>query len=60
LVISAVVAAVPLFFETLRFLRPQQDEQGNTSYFSWVLAIFLIPTDALGGYVFARMAANQG
>ncbi|KAH8201446.1 hypothetical protein TruAng_004370 [Truncatella angustata] len=36
------------------------DQEGKPEYFRWVFAIFLIGTDALGGYVFARMASNQG
>ncbi|KAF7523780.1 hypothetical protein G7054_g11647 [Neopestalotiopsis clavispora] len=60
LVIAAVVAAVPLIFEMIRNIQPVQDQDGKTEYYRWVYAIFLIPADALGGYVFARVAANQG
>ncbi|KZL70674.1 hypothetical protein CT0861_05923 [Colletotrichum tofieldiae] len=59
-VVAAVVAAVPLFFEAVRDIRPKPDNEGDVNYYRWVYAIFLIATDALGGYVFARMAANQG
>ncbi|KAK2050756.1 hypothetical protein LZ31DRAFT_4973 [Colletotrichum somersetense] len=60
LVVAAVVAAVPLFFEGVRDIKPKPDGDGNVDYFRWMYAIFLVATDALGGYVFARMAANQG
>ncbi|KAK4160246.1 hypothetical protein QBC43DRAFT_245785 [Cladorrhinum sp. PSN259] len=60
LVIAGVVAAVPLFFETIRDIQPKPDDQGETNYFRWVFAIMLIASDPLGGYVFARMASNQG
>ncbi|KAK1599103.1 uncharacterized protein LY79DRAFT_536974 [Colletotrichum navitas] len=60
LVVAAVVAAVPLFFEAVRDIKPKPDGDGGVDYFRWVNAIFLVATDALGGYVFARMAANQG
>lgn len=60
LIIAAVVAAVPLVFEMIRNIHPVQDQEGKTEYFRWVYAILLIAADALGGYVFARMAENQG
>ncbi|KAK1826553.1 hypothetical protein QBC39DRAFT_364127 [Podospora conica] len=60
LLIAAVVAAIPLFFDTIRDIEPKPDDEGKTNYLRWGYAVFLIPTDALGGYVFARMAANQG
>ncbi|GKT46641.1 uncharacterized protein ColSpa_06822 [Colletotrichum spaethianum] len=60
LVVAAVVAAVPLFFEAVRDIKPKPDEEGEVNYFRWAWAVFLIATDALGGYVFARMASNQG
>ncbi|KAK2735693.1 hypothetical protein CKAH01_18946 [Colletotrichum kahawae] len=60
LVISAVVAAFPLVFETIRDLWPKPDEEGKVDYFRWKWSIFLVGSNALGGYVFARMAANQG
>ncbi|KAH6645153.1 hypothetical protein BKA67DRAFT_542130 [Truncatella angustata] len=60
LVIAAVVAAVPFIFEMVRNIQPVLDQEGKPEYFRWVFAIFLIGTDALGGYVFARMASNQG
>ncbi|KAH8723113.1 hypothetical protein GQ44DRAFT_828519 [Phaeosphaeriaceae sp. PMI808] len=61
LLIAAVVAAVPFLFEAARTLEPkpstgQDDDEGPHPY----LAIFLIASDPLGGYVFARMASNQG
>ncbi|KAF9869761.1 hypothetical protein CkaCkLH20_12804 [Colletotrichum karsti] len=59
-VVAAVVAAVPLFFETVRDIKPKPDADGEVDYFRWLWAIFLIPFNALGGYVFARMATNQG
>ena len=59
LIVAAVVAAVPLIFEMVRNIQPVQDQEGKTEYYRWVYAIFLIAADALGGYVFARMAANQ-
>ncbi|KAI0175438.1 hypothetical protein BJ166DRAFT_174748 [Pestalotiopsis sp. NC0098] len=60
LIVAAVVAAVPLVPEMIRNIQPVQDQEGKTEYFRWVYAIFLIAADALGGYVFARMAENQG
>lgn len=60
LLIAAVVASIPLVFDTIRDIEPKPDDEGKTDYFRWAWAVFLIPTDALGGYVFARMAANQG
>ncbi|KAK6083013.1 hypothetical protein SCUP515_02247 [Seiridium cupressi] len=60
LVIAAVVAAVPLIPEMVRNIQPIPDQDGNSQYYRWVYAIFLIASDALGGYVFARMALNQG
>lgn len=60
LLIAAVVAAVPFLFEAIRTLEPnplaEDDDEGPHPY----LAIFLIASDPLGGYVFARMASNQG
>ncbi|KAA8621951.1 hypothetical protein PtrV1_06452 [Pyrenophora tritici-repentis] len=60
LLIAAVVAAVPFLFEAIRTLEPnpsaEDDNEGPHPY----LAIFLIASDPLGGYVFARMASNQG
>lgn len=58
--VAAVIAAVPLFFEAIRDIRPKPDHEGYIQYFRWGYAVSLIATDALGGYVFARMAANQG
>lgn len=58
--VAAVVAGVPLFFEMIRAIQPPQDDDGKPVYFRWVWGVFLTPMDALGGYVFARMAANQG
>ncbi|KAK1749334.1 hypothetical protein QBC47DRAFT_395951 [Echria macrotheca] len=60
LVIAALVAAIPLFPETIRDIRPKPDDQGRTNYFRWVWAILLIMSDAVGGYVFARTASGQG
>ncbi|KAL0932872.1 uncharacterized protein CTRU02_211835 [Colletotrichum truncatum] len=60
LVIAGVVAAFPLFFESIRDIKPKPDDDGRINYYRWVYAVFLIGTDALGGYVFARMASNQG
>ncbi|KAG9229071.1 hypothetical protein BJ875DRAFT_211608 [Amylocarpus encephaloides] len=61
LLIAAVVAAIPLIFESVRDLEPKPDQEGNTDYISRpVLSIFLLVSNPLGGYVFARMAANQG
>ncbi|KAJ6280840.1 hypothetical protein J3E71DRAFT_362250 [Bipolaris maydis] len=60
LLLAAVVAAVPFLFEAIRTLEPnpssEDDGEGPHPY----LAIFLIASDPLGGYVFARMASNQG
>lgn len=55
-----MVAAVPLAAEMVRDIQPKLDDQGNKMSYRWVYAVFLIASDALGGYVFARMAANQG
>lgn len=44
----------------IRNIQPIADHEGNIQYYSWVKAVLLIPSDALGGYIFARMAANQG
>ena len=51
---------MPLFPETIRDIRPKADGNGKTDYFRWVYAILLIASDAVGGYVFARTASNQG
>jgi hypothetical protein len=55
-----VVAAVPLLFEMVHSIQPPRNDDGQVEYFRWVWAVLLIATDTLGGYVFARMAANLG
>ncbi|KAK1986819.1 hypothetical protein LZ30DRAFT_250219 [Colletotrichum cereale] len=36
LVVAAVVAAVPLFFEAVRDIKPKPDQDGEVNYFRWV------------------------
>ncbi|KAL2069258.1 hypothetical protein VTL71DRAFT_15596 [Oculimacula yallundae] len=63
--IAALVASIPLLFESMRTLvpEPEYDDKGNEDFGAHIrpiVSIWLIGTDALGGYVFARMASNQG
>ncbi|CZT12430.1 hypothetical protein WAI453_001787 [Rhynchosporium graminicola] len=63
--IAALVASIPLIFESVRTLIPQPERKDDGSedlepYVRPILSICLIGTDALGAYVFARMCSNQG
>ncbi|KAL2116989.1 hypothetical protein VTJ04DRAFT_9157 [Mycothermus thermophilus] len=67
LLVAAVVAAIPLLMDALSmrdaFLTVYADDEDNTLGRILVTLIFYlgnIGLDALGGYVFARMAQNQG
>lgn len=77
LLIAAIVAAIPLFFESIRDIEPKASENGGKTtylilnicqvikqnidmYNRPMLSVALLGTNALGGYVYARMAANQG
>ncbi|PQE33838.1 hypothetical protein CJF32_00010829 [Rutstroemia sp. NJR-2017a WRK4] len=66
LLIAALVASIPLFFESIRDLEPKPEENGGNEsvdlgpYSRPIISVCLIGADALGGYVFARMASNQG
>ncbi|KAJ5152070.1 hypothetical protein N7492_010365 [Penicillium capsulatum] len=72
LLIAAIVAAIPLAGECIGIYQSYLVKQQSANMFTWTKAaggltggrpgsqIFIVGLDALGGYVFARMAHNGG
>lgn len=57
LLLSASLASPFLVPETVRTLQPRPSASGPADTSRWVWAVFLIPSNALGAAVFARLAA---